>query len=168
MTVPPAPVTLRPLAPGDEEAAVRWAADDVFCAAVDWTPGLSPRVVRRHWQTIIAGGDPGFRRWGITSGGVLVGYVDLAGLTAHTAELGIAVGERALWGQGIGRRGCLLALAWAWVTGLDEVTAQVHEPNARSHALMRHLGFVEAGWADPEPYQGEVVRVRKYVLLRPG
>ncbi|MFD1730213.1 hypothetical protein ACFSC4_02400 [Deinococcus malanensis] len=57
-------VALRPLEPGDEGAAVRWAADPLFCQAASWTVGLSPRVIRRHWAALIAGTQADFRRWG--------------------------------------------------------------------------------------------------------
>ncbi|GGR82598.1 GNAT family N-acetyltransferase [Deinococcus sedimenti] len=155
-------VTLRSLRAGDEEVAVRWAADPVFCRAADWTPGLAPRVVRRHWQAIIAGGDPAFLRLGAELDGRLVGFVDLAGLDGRWAEFGIVVGERGLWGQGTARRAGEALIAHAAGLGLTRLTALVHAPNARSHALMRRLDFVEAGHADPEAYMGEVVPVIRY------
>ncbi|GGN28173.1 GNAT family N-acetyltransferase [Deinococcus daejeonensis] len=200
-------VTLRSLRAGDEEVAVRWAADPVFCRAADWTPGLAPRVVRRHWAAIIAGGDPAFLRLGVELDGRLVGFVDLAGLirtpverfaksfnpsgasgretgsgrgvgnpvwfrdvnetngirmSGTSAEFGIVIGERALWGRGVARRAGEALIAHAAGLGLARLTALVHAPNARSHALMRRLGFVEAGHAEPQAYMGEVVPVIRY------
>ncbi|MXV20392.1 GNAT family N-acetyltransferase [Deinococcus xianganensis] len=155
-------VTLRPLRAGDEEVAVRWAADPMFCRAADWTPGLASRVVRRHWKALIAGGDPAFLRLGAELDGRLVGFVDLAGLSGTSAEFGIAIGERALWGQGAARQAGEALIAHAAELGLSQLTALVHAPNTRSHALMRRLGFVEAGHADPETYMGEVVPVIRY------
>ncbi|MDK2011246.1 MULTISPECIES: GNAT family N-acetyltransferase [unclassified Deinococcus] len=155
-------VTLRPLRPGDEEVAVRWAADPVFCRAADWTPGLAPRVLRRHWAMIIAGGDPSFLRLGAELDGQLVGFVDLAGMSGTSAEFGIVIGARALWGQGVARQAGEALIAHAEGMGLSRMTALVHGPNTRSHALMRRLGFVQAGHADPEAYMGEVVPVIRY------
>ena len=160
-------VTLRPLRAGDEEAAVRWAADAAFCHAADWTPGLAPRVVRRHWQAIIAGSDPAFLRLGTELNGRLVGYVDLAGRAGDSAEFGIAIGERALWGQGVARRAGEALIAHAGTLGITRLSALVHAPNTRSHALMRRLGFREAGLAPPERYAGEVVPVVRYVREDP-
>lgn len=160
-------VTLRALQSGDEETAVRWAADEVFCRAADWTPGLAPRVVRRHWQAIIAGGDPHFLRLGVIYGGALVGYVDLANLSAGAGELGVALGERSLWGCGIARQACEQLLTRAWALGLARVTAQVDARNDRSHALMTRLGFQESGKAVAAPDPGHRPPVRQYVLLRP-
>lgn len=160
-------VTLRPLRPGDEEAAVRWAADPGFCLAAGWTPGLSPRLVREHWRPIIAGLGPDFLRLGVEVGGRLVGYVDLAELTRTSGEFGIGIGERALWGRGVGRAAGEQMLALAFGTlGLETVTAQVYAPNRRSHALMRRLGLREAGRGEPELYRGEVVEVVRYALTR--
>lgn len=160
-------VTLRPLRPGDEEAAVRWAADPGFCLAAGWTPGLAPRLVREHWRPIVAGAWPDFLRLGVEVGGRLVGYVDLANLTPTSGEFGIGIGERALWGRGVGRETGRRMLAHAFGTlGLEVVTAQVYAPNLRSHALMRRLGFREAGRGEPEPYRGKVVEVVRYALTR--
>ena len=164
----PLTVALRPLRPGDEAAAVRWAADPVFCRAADWTPGLSARVVRRHWQLIIAVQEPAFYRWGVTVNGELVGYADLGRIGPGGAELGIALGDRAQWGRGVAFRACQDLLTLAWEADLPRVTALVHAPNARSHALMRRLNMRDDGQAAPEPYAGEVVAVTRYVILNPA
>ncbi|UQN06166.1 GNAT family N-acetyltransferase [Deinococcus sp. QL22] len=160
-------VTLRPLRPGDEQVAVRWAADPEFCLAAGWTPRLAPRLINRHWQLLIAGTGPDFLRLGIEENGQLVGYVDLANRQAHTAELGVAIGERAQWGRGLAAEACRLMLAQAFgPLGLTTVTAQVHAPNARSHRLMLGLGFTVVGRAEPEVYRGQMVEVICYGLRR--
>lgn len=158
-------MSLRPLRPGDEEAAVRWAADPEFCLATSWTVGLAPRKMREHWRRIINGAGPDFLRLGVEVGGRLVGYVDLAGLTATSGEFGIAIGERALWGRGVGTEAGRLLLAHAFGTlGLHTVTAEVHAPNLRSHALMRRLGFREVGEGGPDRYRGERVGTVWYAV----
>ncbi|THF69645.1 GNAT family N-acetyltransferase [Deinococcus sp. Arct2-2] len=160
-------VTLRPLRAGDEQAAVRWAADSEFCLAAGWTPHLAPRVVQTHWKRLIAGAGPDFLRLGIEENAELVGYVDLANKQAHTAELGVAIGERAQWGRGLAHQACRLVLAHAFgPLGLQTVTAQVHAPNLRSHRLMLGLGFTASGRAEPELYRGEWVEVVCYLLGR--
>ncbi|MEF2278583.1 GNAT family protein [Deinococcus sp. YIM 134068] len=160
-------VTLRPLRPGDEGAAARWAADPEFCRAAGWTVGLAPRLVSRHWERLIAGTGPDFMRLGVEAGGRLVGYVDLANLTRTSGEFGIGIGERALWGQGVGRKAGRLLLAHAFGTlRLEVVTAEVHAPNLPSHVLMRRLGLRENGRGEPDMYRGERVEVVRYVLTR--
>ena len=160
-------LTLRPLRPGDEDTAVRWGADREFCLANGWSPGLAPRVLRRHWQAIIADRSPGFLRLGIEQGGELVGYVDLGDLTAQSAEFGIAIGERERWGRGTGTRAGRLLLAHAFgPLGLSVLRAEVHVPNVRSHELMRRLGFVPVGEGGPDLYRGEQVALVRYELQR--
>lgn len=161
-------VSLRPLRPGNEEAAVRWAADPEFCLAAGWTVGLAPRKVREHWRRVAASVGPDFLRLGLELSERMVGYVDLAGLTCASGEFGIALGERGLWGRGLGTAAGRLLLAHAFSTlGLNTVTAEVHAPNLPSHALMRRLGFREAGEGEPDLYRGERVAVVRYVRTGP-
>ncbi|MDB5045670.1 MAG: acetyltransferase [Deinococcus sp.] len=160
-------VTLRPLHPGDEQAAVRWAADPEFCLAAGWTPHLAPCLISKHWKRLIAGADPDFLRLGVEEDGALLGYVDLANRQTHTAELGVAIGERTQWGRGLAAQACNLLLAQAFgPLGLTTVRAQVHAPNTRSHRLMLGLGFTVMGSGEPELYRGEWVEVVCYVLGR--
>ena len=169
---PAADLTLRPLRSGDEETAVRWGANHEFCLATGWSPGLAPRVLRRHWQAVIADRSPDFLRLGIVQrgegqGGELVGYVDLGGLTAESAEFGIVIGEPEHWGQGVGTRAGRLLLAYAFGTlGLSVLRAEVHAPNLRSHALMRRLGFIPVGESGMDLYRGERVALVRYELRR--
>ena len=160
-------LTLRPLHPGDEETAVRWGADREFCLANGWTPGLAPRVLRRHWQAIIADRSPDFLRLGIEQGGELVGYVDLGDITAGSAEFGIAIGEPHRWGQGTGTRAGQLLLAHAFgPLGLSVLRAEVHAPNVRSHALMKRLGFAVVGENGTDLYRGAQVPLVRYEVRR--
>lgn len=156
---------LRPLRPGDEEVAVRWAKDEAFCRANDWELGMTDERVRRHWQETIHSPPPGLLQLGIEEGGRLIGYVDLAGLTAESGEFGIAIGESGRWGQGLGAKSGRLLLAYAFgELHLSTVTAEVHAPNERSRRLMHHLGFEELGEVGQEEYQGEQVALLGYVL----
>ena len=165
-------ITLRPLRPGDEETAVRWGADREFCLANGWVPGLAPRVLRRHWQVIIADRSSDFLRLGIEQrgegqGGELVGYVDLGDITAESAEFGIAIGEPRRWGQGMGTRAGQLLLAHAFgPLGLSVLRAEVHAPNVRSHALMRRLGFAVMGESGTDLYWGVQVPLVRYEVRR--
>ena len=160
-------LSLRPLRPGDEVTAARWGQDREFCLANGWTPGLSERVLRRHWLMVMASIGSDFLRLGIEEEGRLIGYTDLADLTRSSGEFGIALGDPAAWGQGRGTRAGRLMLAHAFgPLGLLEVRAEVHVPNARSHALMHRLGFVRAGEGEPDLYRGERVPVWRYHLPR--
>ncbi|TSA81112.1 GNAT family N-acetyltransferase [Deinococcus detaillensis] len=160
-------IQLRPLRPGDEEAAVRWGADEEFCRAADWPVGLAPDHIREHWIDMTDGRSelhPHFLRLGITLSGALIGHVDLAYLTPVSGEFGIGI-ERPRWRQGVGLAAGKLLLRHAFeVLKLEEVTAIVHAPNLPSHALMLRLGFVEEGESEPEEYQGETVPVTRYLI----
>lgn len=161
------PIHLRPLRPGDEEAAVRWAADDEFCRAIDWELNVPAERVRAHWQRIIGHDDPTFLRLGVEYQGDLIGYVDLSGISLTEAEFGIAIGERDLWGCGLGvQAGKMLIESAFEMLNLERITSQVHAPNRRSHRLMHKLGFTEVGVVGHEAYQGEVVPLTGYEVKR--
>jgi RimJ/RimL family protein N-acetyltransferase len=78
----------------------------------------------------------------------LVGTVELDEiLWAHgVSGFGIAIGDRAHWGQGYGYEAAQLALAFAFnEINLHRITATVFDYNARSIALMEKLGFQREG-----------------------
>jgi RimJ/RimL family protein N-acetyltransferase len=80
--------------------------------------------------------------------GALVGTVELDEiLWAHgVSGLGIAIGDRANWGQGYGYEAAQLALAFAFnELNLHRITATVFSYNARSIALLEKLGFQREG-----------------------
>lgn len=67
----------------------------------------------------------------------------------------------------MGRRAGELTLRYGFGTlGLGTITAEVHRPNVRSHALMRALGFREVGLGDLDEYYGEPVPLVRYALRR--
>ncbi|MFC4456482.1 GNAT family protein [Deinococcus sonorensis] len=162
-------LTLRPLQPGDEETAVIWAASREFCDAIGWTPDLAPRKVRDHWRWLISGPDPAFLRLGIVWGDQLIGYTDLAGLTPETAEYGIALGDPAQWGQGLGTWAGQLMLQHAFEgLQLDTLSAEALASNLRSQGMLRRLGFVPSGLGTPELHNSQPVPVLRYRLTRAG
>ena len=157
-------VHLRPWQPGDEEAAVRWSGDRAFCWANDWTLDLPAERVRAWWRG--RGNSAEFLRM-IEADGVIVGYAEWQDRTEHTAELGIAIGESRLWGRGIGAQAEKLMVAWAFEElGLQYVWAEVHQPNARSLALMHKIGFRETGRQGEGDYQGRLVPMVQFELTR--
>ena len=75
--------------------------------------------------------------------------------TAHTAELGIAIGDREYWGKGYGRGAVGLLLNYAFrYRNLYKVHLNVHARNERGIRAYRACGFVEEGrlrqhvWSD--------------------
>lgn len=159
---------MRPLRPGDEEQAVQWGQDREFCLANGWELDMSAERIRSHWQRITAETHPDFLRLAVDLDDRPVGFVDLAALNGESGEFGIAIGESGLWGQGIGQRAGQLLLVHAFTElKLQYVWAEVHEPNHRSHALMKKLGFTEINRNGTDEYQGQQVTMVQYRLDRP-
>lgn len=65
---------------------------------------------------------------------------------AHTAELGITIGDRAYWGKGYGREAITLLLDYAFrLRNLRRVWLRVHANNHRAIRAYAACGFVEEG-----------------------
>jgi 8-oxo-dGTP diphosphatase len=81
----------------------------------------------------------------VTRAGELVGCVGLTLNRSGAAELGYWVGRK-YWGQGIAREAAAGLIAWAErALGLTRFHASALTDNAASHAVLRRLGFAEAG-----------------------
>ena len=74
-----------------------------------------------------------------------VGEVHIRDLNTPSPEIGLYIGEVALWGKGIGRQALEEAMRWAWAHGVKKVQAVIHARNRRSHPLFKGLGFVRVG-----------------------
>ena len=83
---------------------------------------------------------------------VYLPYIERPVGTVHynlaTGEVGLLIGEKALWGQGLGKVALSLVLRWLLesrkTVGL-KVWAVVHPENTASLKLFKSLGFVDAG-----------------------
>ena len=78
----------------------------------------------------------------------LIGTLELDGIlwTHGVCGIGIAIGDRANWGQGYGTEAAGLALAFAFdELNLHRVQATVFSTNERSIALFEKLGFRREG-----------------------
>lgn len=97
--------------------------------------------------------------------GQVVGYAEWQDVRNGEAELGIAIGESRLWGQGLAAQAGRQMLAWAFgELGLRRVWAEVHAPNLRSLALMRKLGLRASGERGQGTYQGEPATMLSFEL----
>ncbi|WP_407542309.1 GNAT family N-acetyltransferase (plasmid) [Deinococcus radiomollis] len=157
-------VSLHEWRPGDEEAAVRWSRDQAFCLLNGWTPDLPAEQVREWWRQ--RGTQAQALRM-IEMDRQIVGYAEWQGIQAGVAELGIALGDSRVWGKGVGAAAGRLMLEWAFGSlDFHMVWAEVHEPNARSLALMKKLAFSEIGRKGIEEYQGQMVPMVQFELSR--
>lgn len=84
----------------------------------------------------------------IEADGQLIGQCSLFNFddTAHTCELGIAIGDKAYWGKGYGREvvGLLLEYAFRY-RNLRRVFLRTDGQNIRGQRAYRACGFVEEG-----------------------
>lgn len=95
----------------------------------------------------------------------MIGYVDLADIKNNSAEIGIAIGERSLWGRGIGTKSILLLLEYAVKNfGITTFYAETHEANIRSRRMLEKMGFKEMSRNGKEVYYGSDNQLLQYML----
>ena len=75
--------------------------------------------------------------------------------TAHTCELGISIGAKEYWGQGLGREAIQLLVHYAFhYRNMHKVYLEVHAKNERAYKAYQAVGFVQEGrlrqqvWSD--------------------
>lgn len=149
-------IKIRAITIDDFETVLNWSKDHTFCSANSWESDRSPDALYRWWYHFVHNIAEDFIRMGIECDGRLIGYADLAGIKGSTAELGIAIGESGLWGQGIGTDAakCMLDFA-AEKLGITTFDAETHEKNVRSRRMLGKLGFVEKSRIGSEEYLGK-------------
>ncbi|WP_211748698.1 GNAT family N-acetyltransferase [Paenibacillus sp. Marseille-Q4541] len=73
----------------------------------------------------------------------------------NTAKLGIAIGESALWGKGIGIQSALCMMEYGSnKLGITIYYAETHESNIRSRKMLEKIGFKEISRVGSEQYLG--------------
>ena len=103
---------------------------------------------------------------GITFNENIIGYTDLANIKDGSAELGIAIGESTLWGQGIGVEAALCTLQFAFTQlGITTFEAETHEINIRSRRMLEKIGFEEISRFGYEEYLGINSQLIQYRLI---
>lgn len=139
-------VALRPLEPTDAETAVHWRNDP---AVWTYTTAKSRERVdvatERAWIERVAT-DSTNHRCAILADGIYVGNVYLTDIRDGSAQFHIFIGDRGIWGRGVGRRATAAILAIGWrKLDLDSIYLLVHCENVAALALYRSLGFTAAG-----------------------
>lgn len=164
-------VTLRPLEPDDIDLLYRWDLDIELNILKGWTPRRSLHAFRQVYeQRIIQTSDTNIR-FGIQYEDHLVGFVEL-GLIDHEqqrAAIGIAIGDKQVWGRGIGTTALRLILDYGFtVQGLERVYAEIYGFNARSLRLMQRAGFQQEGMLrQHELHNGKRQDLYIFGLLKP-
>ncbi len=166
-TAPHRGVSLRPLTLEDAVTIAGWAADPVFCRAADWTVGLPPSEYVAFQAGLITEPPTDLVRLGATLAERLFGYVALQGREVGRRELGFVIGERALWGQGLGTAVASAGLRHGFVAlGLSEIWAEALDANAASVRILERLGMRETGVGDPATYLGQPSHYRQFTISR--
>ncbi|MCA9914152.1 MAG: GNAT family N-acetyltransferase, partial [Anaerolineae bacterium] len=85
-----------------------------------------------------------------------IGFINLWGIKPknQNAELGILIGRKDLWGQGLGKESLRLMLHYAFSElNLHRVTLHVFSTNERAIRAYQSVGFVEEGRLREEIYR---------------
>ena len=110
-------------------------------------PQSLARLQAEYDQNVGRGGRDG-AGFAIEADGKFIGQCALFNLdeVAHTAELGITIGDKAYWGQGYGREAINLLLDYAFrLRNIRKVWLRVNGNNERGIRAYRACGFVEEG-----------------------
>jgi RimJ/RimL family protein N-acetyltransferase len=158
-------ISLRGLVLSDAATMAQWAADPEFCRAAGWSTDLEPRAHLEFQRKIVLDPPADLLRLGVEFSGGLVGYVDLHGSEPRRRKLGFLIGERRLWGRGLGRRAAAAALEHGFVRlGLEEIWAEALEANAGSMRILLGLGFRSTGTGVTEECLGVPSVYRRFAL----
>ncbi len=138
---------IRPLTEGHLPHLVRWEADPGLRDLND--EDASPAPAREVEETVRAWLRPG--REDILPYGVhlkesdaCIGWCMIAKIDRAAGEcrVGLTIGERALWGEGLGREVLEALVAHAFgALGLSRVLGEAHSFNERSVRLLKRCGF---------------------------
>lgn len=89
--------------------------------------------------------EPTNRRCAILADDVYVGNVYLTDIRDGSAQFHIFIGDRRIWGRGVGQRATAAMLEIGWrEMELNNVYLLVHRENVAALSLYRGLGFVAA------------------------
>ena len=142
-----------------------WALDPKFCAAADWTVGLTYEDCRSFHAKVIANPPADLVRLGAIHRGELVGYVDLHGQDPARRELGFVIGDSRRWGQGLGHQAARGGLDHGFARmSLNEIWAEALEANVASVRILQDLGMHEVGSGAPGTHLGRPSHFRRFVL----
>ena len=141
-------VTLRPLEFDDIDTLYKWETNSELNILSGWIPMRSRAAFRRrHEQRITEPADNRYT-FGIQVEERLIGYVELAMIDRieRRAFISIVIGEKQLWGRGIGSIALRILLDYAFtVQALEKLCAEVYGFNMRSQRLMERVGLQREG-----------------------
>jgi [ribosomal protein S5]-alanine N-acetyltransferase len=159
-------IKIRSITIDDYRFVLNWCKDDNFCLANGWEQNRNEEELKKWWLHCVNNASEDFIRLGIEFNEKLIGYSDLAYIKGNTAELGIAIGESTLWGNGLGYTTALCMIDYALKEkGITILDAETHEKNFRSRKMIEKLGFKEVSRIGFEEYLGTNNQLIQYRLF---
>jgi RimJ/RimL family protein N-acetyltransferase len=84
--------------------------------------------------------------WALTHDRVHIGNISAHhDLPNRTADVGILIGEKSVWGQGYGAEAWRAACDWLLLNGVRKITAGTMEANRAMLSIFRKTGMIEDG-----------------------
>ncbi|MBC7461763.1 MAG: GNAT family N-acetyltransferase [Thermoleophilia bacterium] len=106
-------------------------------------------------------------RRGATTGGQLIGYVDLHGDEPEGRELGFVVGGRENWNRGYGRAAAATGILYGFERlGLNEIWAEALDANRASIRILQRIGMRETRNGGTGHYLRELTHFRRFATTR--
>lgn len=147
----------------DFNAVLNWSKDKAFCSANGWDEDRSPEDLVNWWAKCVHTKIANFIRMGIELDSQIIGYADLASIKNNSAELGIAIGESAMWGKGIGLNSALCMMEYGFKElGIHTFYAETHLSNTRSRKMLERIGFEEVSRIGKEVYLDKIDQLIQY------
>jgi len=141
-------VTLRPLEFADIDTLYAWDSDTELEMLAGWGPKRSREAYRQRYERRITEPEDDLYMFGIEVEERLIGYVQLAMIEPYErrAMVGIVIGDKQMWGRGIGSTALRILLDYAFtVRGLDRIYAETYSFNIPSQRLLERVGFQREG-----------------------
>lgn len=143
-------VTLRALERDDLPRLLEFNNDIAVELAGGGDPPMPQPMARleAEFDQRASGGGRDDANFAIEADGQMIGICALFNYdhTAHTCELGIAIGDKTYWGRGYGREAIALLVDYAFrYRNFRKVWLRVHGSNERAQRAYQACGFVEEG-----------------------
>ncbi len=141
-------VTLRPLELDDIDTLYAWECDSELEILAGWGPKRSRAAYRQRYEKRITEPEDDLAMFGIEVESRLIGYLQLYQIdeVERRAAVGFLIGEKMLWGRGIGTSALRLWLDYAFtVRSLERVFSETYSFNVRSQRLLERVGFQREG-----------------------
>lgn len=121
---------------------VRWMNDP---EVIQFLSTRARFTMQQGWRYFRAHQAEGDIMWAIYADGQHVGNCGLFEIKDHSGQLRIAIGERSVWGKGIGKEVMRLFIDQSRALGFKSIWLHVNPDNERAVRLYKKVGFQEVG-----------------------